>query len=231
MNEDEAIRCLDDLIDGTLSDEKRTRLEQLLVCSPDLRAELSRVRQLQARTADLRREIAPATDLWPGIAAGIEKRKVVHPRFGAPRDNARIPEWAIVNWHRVGSIAAAAMLLVAVSSGITAYLVRAPLAFDESAATVVPSEDFVTVAWEGFEAAERSYLEITDELLRALDEHRSDLSPETIRIVEESLRSIERAIATARAALQRDPANAGLLIQLTDMYRKRVTFLREISRL
>ncbi len=231
MNEDEAIRCLDDLIDGTLSDEKRTRLEQLLECSHDLRAELTRVRQLQARTADLRREIAPATDLWPGIATGIEKLKVVRPRFGARRDNTGVPEWTIVNWRRVGSIAAAAMLLVAVSSGITAYLVRAPLAFDESAGTIAPSEDFVAVAWEGFRAAERSYQEITDELLRALDEHRSELSPETIRVVEESLRSIDQSITTARTALERDPANAGLLIQLTDMYRKRVILLREISRL
>lgn len=231
MNEDEAIRCLDDLIDGTLSDAKRTRLEQMLASTPDLRNELTRRRELQARTADLPREIEPSTDLWPGIAASIEKRKVVRPRFAARRSGDGIRERALVNWRRGGSIAAAAMLLVAVSSGITAYLVRTPRPLDDSAGTMAPPQDFITAAWDGFQAAERSYQEITDELLQALDEHRSDLSPETIRIVEESLRSIEQAITVARAALERDPANGKLLNQLTDMYRKRVAFLQEISRL
>ncbi|HJO04539.1 MAG TPA: hypothetical protein QGG47_11250 [Acidobacteriota bacterium] len=231
MSEDEAIRYLDDLIDGTLSAEKRSWLERQLESSPTLSTELSQRRELQARAAELRREIAPPSDLWPGIAAGIEKRKVVRPRFGARRSNTEVPGQVGVDWRRLGSFAAAAMLLIAVSSGITAYLVRAPLSSDEQAGTIAPSEDFVAVAWEGFQAAERSYQEITDELLQALDEHRSDLSPETIRIVEESLRSIDQAIVVARAALERDPANASLLNQLTDMYRKRVTFLREISRL
>lgn len=230
MNEDEAIRCLDELIDETLSEAQRDRLEQALASDPDLRDELTRRRELQAQTADLPREITPPTDLWPGIIAGIQSRKVVRPRFASRPVSAGFGEPALVNWRRVGSIAAAAVLLVAVSSGVTAYLVRAPESVDGSAGSRAP-EDFITVAWEGFQDAERSYQEITDELLRALDEHRSDLSPETIRIVEESLRSIDGAIAVARAALERDPANARLLNQLTDMYRKRVTLLREISRL
>ena len=157
---------------------------------------------------------SPSTDLWPGIAASIEKRKVVRPRFAARRSGDGIRERALVNWRRGGSIAAAAMLLVAVSSGITAYLVRTPRPLDDSAGTMAPPQDFITAAWDGFQAAERSYQEITDELLQALDEHRSDLSPETIRIVEESLRSIEQAITVARAALERDPANGKLLNQL-----------------
>ncbi len=229
MSRDETIRSLDDLIDGTISDEERARLELLLDSSPELRAELARMRDLQSQTASLRREIAPSTDLWPGIAAGIEQRKVVRPRFGMHRTLDSASDRTLVNWRRVGSIAAAAMLLVAVSSGITAYLVRAPLAPGE--APPVPADDFLTVAWDGFQAAERSYREITDELLLALDEHRSELSPETVRVVEENLRLIDEAISSARAALERDPANVGLLNQLTNMYRKRVTFLMEISRI
>ncbi len=229
MSSEETLRSLDELIDGTISDEDRARLEPLLASSSELRAELARRRDLATRTASLRREIAPPTDLWPGVAAGIENRKIMRPRFGGDRVGVRDSEQTLVNWRRVGSIAAAAMLLVAVSSGIIAYLVQAPL--PPEVRPLAPSEDFISIAWDGFRAAERSYQEITDELLRALDEHRSELSPETVRVVEENLRLIDEAITSARSALERDPVNAGLLNQLTDMYRKRVIFLREISRI
>ena len=124
----------------------------------------------------------------------------------------------------------AAMLLVAFSSGITAYLVRSPLA--PANGVLEPGlTEFETVAWQGFLEAERSYQTVTDDLLASLDAQRDQLAPETIEIVEHNLRLIDEAITAARTALERDPANSKLVGKLTDMYRTKVNFLEGMSRL
>lgn len=185
--------------------------------------------EMKNRIDALAREIQPERDLWQGIQSAISDGKIVRPDFTA-EGREPTPATAVVNWRRVGMFAAAAMLLVAFSSGITAYLVRAPLAPMEGGLEPGLTE-FETVAWEGFLAAERSYQSITDELLASLAAQRNELAPETIEIVEHNLRLINEAITAARAALERDPANRKLVGKLTDMYRTRVNFLADMSRL
>lgn len=183
--------------------------------------------EMKSRIDALAREIHPERDLWRGIASAISDSKIVRPDFvTGGREPAAA---AVVNWRWVG-IAAAAMLLVAFSSGITAYLVRAPVAPADG--IIEPGlTEFETVAWEGFLEAERSYQSVTDDLLASLEAQRDELAPETIEIVESNLRLIDEAIAEARAALERDPANRRLVGKLTDMYRTRVNFLEGMSRL
>ena len=179
--------------------------------------------EMKNRIDALAREIHPEHDLWRGIESAISDSKIVRPDFAA-ESRVPTPARAIVNWRRVGLIAAAAMLLVAFSSGITAYLVRTPVA----PAGGIPEPgltEFETVAWEGFLEAERSYQSITDGLLASLEAQRDELAPETVEIVEHNLRLIDEAISEARAALERDPANRKLVGKLTDMYRTRVNFL------
>lgn len=182
---------------------------------------------MKNRIDALARDIQPERDLWRGIASAISDSKIVRPDFvTGGREPAAA---AAVNWRWVG-IAAAAMLLVAFSSGITAYLVRAPVAPADG--IIEPGlTEFETVAWEGFLEAERSYQSVTDDLLASLEAQRDELAPETIEIVESNLRLIDEAIAEARAALERDPANRRLVGKLTDMYRTRVNFLEGMSRL
>ncbi len=185
--------------------------------------------EMKNRIDALAREIQPERDLWKGIESAISDSKIVRPDFVA-EDHATAPPVTLVNWRRVGLFAAAAMLLVAFSSGITAYLVRTPMAPTEGILEPGLTE-FETVAWEGFLAAERSYQSITDALLASLEAQRNELAPETIEIVEHNPRLIDEAIAEARAALERDPANRKLVGKLTDMYRTRVGFLEGMSRL
>ena len=182
---------------------------------------------MKNRIDALARDIQPERDLWRGIASAISDSKIVRPDFvTGGREPAAA---AVVNWRWAG-IAAAAMLLVAFSSGITAYLVRAPVAPADG--IIEPGlTEFETVAWEGFLEAERSYQSVTDDLLASLEAQRDELAPETIEIVESNLRLIDEAIAEARAALERDPANRRLVGKLTDMYRTRVNFLEGMSRL
>lgn len=185
--------------------------------------------EMKNRIDALAREIQPERDLWRGIEHAIRDSKIVRPDFAAENHAPTAPTTRI-NWRRVGLFAAAAMLLIAFSSGITAYLVRAPLA--PMGGGLEPGlTEFETVAWEGFLAAERSYQSVTDELLASLEAQRDELAPETIEIVEHNLRLINEAIAEARAALERDPANRKLVGKLTDMYRTRVSFLEGMSRL
>ena len=89
----------------------------------------------------------------------------------------------------------------------------------------------MTIAWQEFETAESAYQKVTDDLLRSLDTRRDQLAPETVQIVEDNLSLIDEAINEARAALERDPSNAALATRLTDIYRRRVGFLQEMSRL
>jgi len=177
----------------------------------------------------LAREIQPERDLWQGIETAISDGKIVRPDFSAENHGPN-PATTIVNWRRMGLIAAAAMVLVAFSSGITAYLVRSPVA-PVSGVLQPGLTEFETVAWQGFLEAEHSYQTVTDDLLASLDAQREQLAPETVEIVEHNLRLIDEAIAAARTALERDPANSRLVGKLTDMYRTKVNFLEGMSRL
>jgi len=168
----------------------------------EMNDELSR--EMKNRIDALAREIQPERDLWRGIETSITDGKIVRPDFAAESRESTFMT-AVVNWRRVGLVAVAAMLLVVFSSGITAYLVRTPVA--PAGGNLEPGlTEFETVAWEGFLAAERSYQSITDDLLTSLEEQRDELAPETIEIVERNLRLIDEAIAEARGALERDPA-------------------------
>jgi anti-sigma factor RsiW len=74
MNVEEARRLLDDFVDGTLPADRRAAVEGALAASPELRAELARLRALLVRTAALPAEIQPAQDLWPDVRVRIEAR-------------------------------------------------------------------------------------------------------------------------------------------------------------
>ncbi len=94
---------------GTLDPAEREAFELHLAGCADCWADLEASRFLAARTADLRREITPPTDLWTGIAPRLQPRTR---RLTLP----------------VGWLAAAAVLLVAGTSALTVLLVRRPAA-------------------------------------------------------------------------------------------------------
>lgn len=211
MNCDTARSLMSEWIDDELPERRRREVESHLAECTDCRDAEAELRELLARVAALPRAVEPARDLWPGILGGIESQKVVRPRFGN---------------HRGLWLAAAALLLVIASSGLTAVWMRSAVVLEGD-----PSAAVNTVAWEQFRAAETEYDRVTDELLAALDGRRDELAPETIEIVESNLALIDEAIREARTALERDPANAGLATTLTDIYRKRVDFLQAMNRL
>lgn len=181
-------------------------------------------RQLQERLEALPRSIEPQRDLWPAIQARIETGKIERGKVvTGPFESGRPRRpWL----HRHGLLAAAASLLVVVSSATTAWWLST-----DSTPSAVSAAATAPAGWSEFIDAERAYQTVTDDLLLTLETRRERLAPETVRVVEENLRLIDQAIREARAALERDPANAGLATKVTDIYRRRVDFLKQINRL
>jgi hypothetical protein len=123
---------------------------------------------------------------------------------------------------------AAAALLVTLSSAATVWLTRDGVR-REAPARSISSDPPASLA--EFAAVEARYVLATAALRETLNERQEQLSPATIKTVERSLATIDMAIAEARAALVRDPANAALSRLLASSYEQKVTLLRRASEL
>ena len=75
--------------------------------------------------------------------------------------------------------------------------------------------------------------DIADELAaleRTLEEARSVLDPNTVRVLERNLGVIEQAIEDSMLALQQDPGNEFLAAHLDRVYERKLTYLRDAAR-
>ena len=149
----------------------------------------------------LSRSIEPAADLWPAIRERVAARRG-RSGWTAP------PRWAL---------AAAAMLLIALSSGVTAVLLT--------------SSEPRAMATGNISALEAQYSAVSEDLTGALEQARSRLSPETMATIERNLRIIDAALDETRQALARDPANAALGQMVVAAWRQKVDLLRRATAL
>ncbi|HKQ59029.1 MAG TPA: hypothetical protein VJY35_14280, partial [Candidatus Eisenbacteria bacterium] len=69
------------------------------------------------------------------------------------------------------------------------------------------------------------------ELERALAEGRGRLDPRTLKVVEDNLRIIDRAVAEARQAVAADPGNTWLRSHLASTMQRKVDLLRSATSL
>ena len=180
--------------------------------------------------------LAPSRDLWDGIAARIETPVVEI----TPRQAAATPV------RRTWQMAAAAVVLMAASSGIT-YLVATggsgqvgstvaagdTNAIGTPANVVVPSRPSsggatLLVRAEPM-AAEVVYAQEISRLRIILDERRGSLDSATINTVEKSLIAIDKAIADARRALAGDASSQFLTEQLNWALEKKLGVLRRVA--
>lgn len=162
---------------------------------------------------ELPQEVAPARDLWPGIEAAISARPA---RRG----------W---EWHRLAAQAAAVVLLVGGSSGITW------LALEEGggAPGAGPEEplQFETVAGN-FGSRYHLGPEFVDaraSLASGLDAKLGQLPPETRAEVEKNIADIRAAIGEINQALTDQPDSALLQELLLDAYREELTLMKKVD--
>lgn len=170
--------------------------------------------KLMAAAANLQTEITPERDLWPDIEAAI----------AAPARETR--------WMPHLAQAAAVVLLVAASSGIT-YLVTSG---GEQPAQVIVQEVMPENAFDSEFASfgarhtmGQGFQDAHNNLAAQLDLELDRLSPEARTEVEENLDVIRGAIAEINEALINEPDNALLQDMLMDSYREELTVMRNVG--
>jgi anti-sigma factor RsiW len=199
---------LSDYLDGHLAAAERAALEAHLPDCAGCRATLAELRRVVARARTLE-ERPPEVDLWPGIAGRIGGR--------------RVARWRRVSFS-VPQLLAASIALVLVGGGATVALLSRR---QDVAPAVAPAERGVVVPVAGW----TSYASAVAQLETALAQNRSRLDTATVRVVQQSLATIDRAIADAQRALAADPANAYLSQHLAHTMRRKVDLLRRANAL
>lgn len=189
------------------------------------------LRELQQRTAQLPRDIMPAPEAWEGIKAQIDSEK---------KDGLLLPgRRQRPIWQRPVFLAAAALLLIAGSSLVTAVVLGGRAAADRGSAIAsamsprasAPSNPSSShpATFAEFAAIENDYIGTANSLAATIESGKTELTPETIAKLKESVRVIDAAILEARRALAADPANKTLIEMLSSSYGQKVDLLLRAS--
>jgi len=208
-------------LDGELNELDRARAEAHLAECGECRAELEALRRVVRRAATLD-DRPPEHDLWAGIAERIATPDTSDVVPLAPR-RRRIT-------FTVPQLAAAAVVLMAISTSAGVMLTRGvsrPVAANSS----VTGAGGHILAGNPGDIAVASYDSAITGMQRLLDERRAHLDTATVRIVEQNLKIIDAAIAQARTALSRDPANRYLNGHLQRALDRKLDMLRQAATL
>ena len=206
---------LSEYVDGELDAPTRQAIEAHLATCAECRATRDALERVVARARAVPyRE--PAADLWSGIERTIGEQS-------APARRRLIT----ISLSRL--LAAAAM--IAIVAGGVAWTIasrRAPrVDVARPRDTIMPSMPTPTGAGSTAPAlAVASYRDAAADLERAFEAGRATLRPETSRIIEENLRTIDLAIAQADSALRRDPGSAYLNQYLAATMQRKLKLLR-----
>jgi hypothetical protein len=221
---------LSEYLDNDLTPAERAAADAHLRTCPACAGLLDELRAVTAR-AQVLSDHAPASDLWPAIAAAIGSDiSPLSPRrketTGRRRFSFSVPQ-----------LAAAAVLLAALSGGIvwtlapshTATVAVAPArpAPSALAGDVVRPTGFTTPR----PTAEQSYDAAVADLERVVEAGRGRLDEKTLRVVQKNLTVIDSAVAQARRAVEQDPANSYLNSYLAHTMRRKIDLLRQVATL
>ncbi|HEX6587579.1 MAG TPA: zf-HC2 domain-containing protein [Longimicrobiales bacterium] len=201
---------LDAHVEGLLPEAERAAVDAHLAACTRCAGEVRRQRALLERLAALPRAIEPDDDLRPAIRAQVRRRAAGDERRRQLRA-LRVP------------LAAAALLLIAISAGVTALVLDSRDRAPELAGRQHGRDD-VTLA--SFDASRTEHVRTASDLQAVLERHRDELSPETIELVERNLRTIEQALREADEALRADPSSPVLLEMILATEAKKVEVLR-----
>jgi hypothetical protein len=207
-------QVLSDLVDDALDARARTDADGHLATCDACFARVQRVRVLVAQATALPATMAAPPDEWRRIRA----------RLGHEPRGVSVSPW----WTRRSVLLAAGLALVIASSAVTALIVGGE---GDVAMQPEPAPAPVAAVMPLLAALEQDYAMVTRDLERELAGRKHTLAPETIAAVERSLRTIDAAIAEARAALARDPASETLARLLVAGHDQKIELLRHATRL
>lgn len=228
---DRWIDRLSEYLDGDLDAAERARLEAHLAGCEECAATLEQLRDVveRARVAEDR---PPANDLWPGIAARIgaaDRSAVSDIEAQRRRRRSRVRDLRIS--FSVPQLAAAGIALAIVSGGAGLLLSGGGSRAGQGGAPATVGRTSVVPAVAPASLAMPNYDAAVAELEEVIDASRDRLDTTTVRIIEENLMKIDRAIAQAQRALALDPASIYLNEHLAATMQQKLEFLRRTAQL
>jgi anti-sigma factor RsiW len=187
----------------------------------------------------------PARDLWPAIVSRLEPRaetaEASAPAPAAARPRAvldlgsRAPWWRRQMTLSMPQALAASLLLVAMAGGGTWLALRpaahGPLATAPAPAPETNSAMPATAAGPGpaIASMDPRYDRTVADLQRLFTTQRAHLDTSTVRILDQNLAIIDRAVADAERAVEADPSNMYLRSHLAATMRRKVELLRRAT--
>jgi anti-sigma factor RsiW len=217
---------LSEYVDDELSDGERIALESHLQSCPACSGMVRDLRRVVRRARMLKQQ-GPERDLWPQIASRIGAT----PAHGGgvadlpTRRSSR--RWSF----SLPQLAAAGIALMTLSGG-TVWLLRSgtPQPTIMPVASI-PSAQPTVLNAVARPTATQSYAAAVADLERVLASGRGQLDSSTVRVIEQNLQAIDRAIAQAQRALEADPANLYLNTHLAETMRRKLDLLRQAAAL
>jgi anti-sigma factor RsiW len=199
---------LQDYVDDVLAETERAEVERHVTVCETCAGEVRALRALLGDIATLPRQIAPERNLLPDIHSAIGNGSLGGRTLHSVRP----------------LLAAAAVILVALSSAVTAWLMRERSETDNAPAIATTEHD-------EFLRSEAHYVSATEDLAAVVRAQKNQLSPETLRIVEQNIAVIDAALQEARDALSADPGNVALSQIVLATYEKKLDLLRRAAEL
>ena len=216
---------LSDYLDGELNAAERAELEEHLSRCAECSAVLEQLRQVAALAQGLE-DRAPDGDLWSGVAERIgmaatvrdldDHRRRKQGRLSERRFSISLPQ-----------LVAASVALMVLSAGSALMVSRTGSSAGEGAMPMAATGTAL-VSEVPAELA-TSYDAAVVQLQLILVDSRGQLDTATVRIIEENLLIINRAIAQAQRALAMDPASIYLKEHLAATKRQKLEFLRQAA--
>jgi hypothetical protein len=229
---------LSDYIDEELAAAERRIVEGHLSACEECRRAVTELQEVaaRARALSLVSDVPPVRDLWPEIAD----------RMGAPPGRSRVLELTAMKGRATGlprerrfsftlpQLVAAALALMVLSGGMV-WIAR--IGGDRTdfpgIAALSPDSDGEPTPGAAMRArfTEAHYDQAIEDLKGTLDAGRAKLDANTVRILEENLTTIDRAIEQCRTALATDPANVYLSDHLVAAKKRKLALLRRATAL
>jgi tetratricopeptide (TPR) repeat protein len=208
-----------------LSADERAAIEAHVASCAECRTTLAELRAV-ARLARNLPATPPSSDLWPGIHAKLDPRPSVVPFRQAFRKQFSFT---------LPQLVAAGLALMVLSGGMV-WIARQndPRASLPPVVATVDAPTNIEPSPSPIEAvsfADAQYDQAVADLQKALDAGRTRLDPETVRVIEDNLASIDLAIDQARKALRNDPANVYLNTYFAASRNRKLALLRRASAL
>ena len=208
---------LSDYLDGELSAADREAVDAHLLECADCARTLQQLRAVVTRAGQvIDRE--PSRDLWSGIAARIAAAEPLPELVPSTSSRKRRISFSIPQ------LAAASVALMLMSGGTMYLMVR-----NEAATPVADVSQPAPAGSASVRAVTRNYDDAVAELESVLERNRDQLDSTTVRVLEQNLAIIDRAINDARAALGQEPANPYLSRYLDQAMQKKVQLLRRAT--